>query len=76
MIIRSYDFQGKSRCNKQHWKILVVVNHKTIITASPKIQALFFIPEGFGLGTNTKGVYSSGLHPDSALESCFRALTQ
>lgn len=73
-IISSYDFSGKSRCNKQHWKNLVVVNHRTIVTAWPKTQALFFMPEGFGLGTNTKGVYSSGLQPDSASEFSFRAL--
>lgn len=46
-------FRGKVNCNNQHWKNVDFVSHRTIITASPKIQGLFFIPMGFGLGTNT-----------------------
>lgn len=55
-------FRGKVNCNKQLWKNVDFVNHETIITALPKIQGLFFIPVGFGLGTNTEGVCSSLLH--------------
>lgn len=43
------NFRGKVNCSKQHWKNVVFINHRTIITASPKIQGLFFNPVGFAL---------------------------